>query len=370
MRGRAADFGFENRLGACGCETDGVKVLVVNTMAPFVWGGAEELADHLVRQLLLHGIDADLLRLPFRWEPYDAIPAEIARFKAMRLPNVDRVISLKFPAYFVPAPHNTTWLIHQYRQAYDLWDTPYCNIPHDSAGENVRHFIRANDDHHFQNVRGVFTISREVSGRLKAYNGVDSEPLRAPLNDPELFLGGPSDGYILAPGRINAAKRQFLLVEAMRHLPPTARLIIAGPPETERDEMDLRQRVEAYGLEDRVRLDLRFLTRNELADYVNSATAVAYLPFEEDSYGYVTMEAFEAGKPVITCSDAGELLDIVVDQLTGRVTAPEPELLAEAMAGMLYAPAHAQVQGQAGRELWRSKNISWDTHIARLLDLG
>ena len=79
------------------------------------------------------------------------------------------------------------------------------------------------------------------------------------------------------------------------------------------------------------------------------------------------MEAFEAGKPVITCSDAGELLDIVIDQLTGRVTAPQPELLAEAMAEFLYAPAHAHVLGQAGRELWRSKNISWGSHIERLL---
>jgi glycosyltransferase involved in cell wall biosynthesis len=344
-----------------------MKVLIINTMAPFVWGGAEELAEHLARNLRLRGHDADLLRLPFRWDPFDGIPAEIARFKAMRLPNVDRVISMKFPAYYIPAENTTTWLIHQYRQAYDLWDSPYNNLPHNISGEMVRDFIRAHDDDFFGKQRRLFTISTEVSRRLQHFNGVVAPALRAPINDPELFCGGEPGGFILAPGRVNGAKRQHLLVEAMQYLPPSARLIVAGPPETQQDARILEQKVADLDLGGRVKLDLRFLSREELAEYVNHATAIAYLPFQEDSYGYVTMEAFEAGKPVITCDDAGELLDIVLDEQTGFVCEPEPEALAAAMATLLDDATMAEDMGRNGQEVWRGKNINWDSHISRLL---
>lgn len=344
-----------------------MKILVVNTMAPFVWGGAEELASHFVRNLKIQGHEAELLRLPFNWEPFDGIPAEIARFKTMRLPNVDRVISMKFPAYFLPADNHTTWLIHQYRQAYDLWESEYNNLPHDWHGMLIRDLIRKNDDNFFKNQRNIFTISSEVSRRLKEYNDVDAPLLRAPINDPHLFVGGDSRNYIIAPGRINAAKRQYLLVEAMRHMPSSARLIIAGPPETPHEAERLQTLVKQYELGDQVMLDMRFLTREELADYVNHASVVAYLPFQEDSYGYVTMEAFEAGKPVITCRDAGELLDIVIDEQTGLITDPEPEALAAAMAVLLYDSSKAIELGKVGRELWQSKDITWESHISKLL---
>ncbi len=344
-----------------------MKVLVINSMAPYVWGGAEELAQHLVRNLRLRNIEAELLRLPFQWNPYTNIPAEIARFKLMKLPNVDRVISLKFPAYLVPSDRHTTWLVHQYRQAYDLWDTPYCNLPHNPDGESMREFIRAHDNEVFHNRSRTFTISDEVSRRLMQNNGVRAEPLRAPINDPGLFSGGASNGYILAPGRINSSKRQTLLVEAMQHLPKSARLIVAGPPDTEYDAQQLRDLVARLNLADQVRLDLRFLERAELANYVNHAAAVAYLPFAEDSYGYVTMEAFEAAKPVITCCDSGEVLDLVLDESTGFVCQANSQSLAGAMATLLYDPALAEEMGARGRDLWRSKDTNWESHILRLL---
>lgn len=344
-----------------------MKVLVLNTMAPFVWGGAEELAEHLVRNLLLRDIDAELFRIPFRWEPYGAIASEIARFKAMRLPNVDRVISLKFPAYLIPSDRHTTWLVHQYRQAYELWDTPYCNIPHDERGAELRDLIHSADNGYFHRQENIFTISAEVSRRLSDYNGVSAKPLRAPLNDPELFTGGPHSPYILAPGRINGAKRQWLLVEAMRHLPSSAKLIVAGPPETPADAEDLQRRVEEYGLADRVKLDMRFLSRSEIASYVNNAAGIAYLPYGEDSYSYVVMEAFEAGKPVVTSRDAGELLDIIIDEKTGLVTDPDPEALAARMANLLYYKEQAMDMGAEARKLWRSAGISWDHTIETLL---
>ena len=45
-----------------------MRVLVVNNAAPFVKGGAEQLADQLVWRLnATKGVEAELLRIPFRW---------------------------------------------------------------------------------------------------------------------------------------------------------------------------------------------------------------------------------------------------------------------------------------------------------------
>jgi glycosyltransferase involved in cell wall biosynthesis len=344
-----------------------MKVTVVNAMAPFVWGGAEELAHHLILNLRRAGHEAELYRIPFAWEPFGNLPVEIARLKALRLPEADRVISMKFPIYMLDANHHSTWLIHQYRQAYDLWDSPYCNIPHTAEGLEVRDLIFASDNQALRSRDQLFTISDEVSSRLHRFNNIEARPLRAPINDPELFSGGPYEDYILAPGRINASKRQWLLVEALRYLGADARLIIAGPPETEEDAAALHRLIDEHDLGARVKLDLRFLSRKELAAYVNNCRAVAYLPFQEDSYGYVTMEAFEAGKPVITTSDAGELLDIVLDGETGCVVEPKPRQLAAAMSAYLGNESRAREHGLAGQALWRSTGINWPENISRLL---
>ncbi|WKV88416.1 hypothetical protein LJU32_23805 [Pseudomonas sp. B21_DOA] len=51
-----------------------MKVLIVNNMAPFIWGGAEELAVNLQRNLLMAGHDAEVMRIPAQWEPASRIP--------------------------------------------------------------------------------------------------------------------------------------------------------------------------------------------------------------------------------------------------------------------------------------------------------
>ncbi|GAA4005784.1 glycosyltransferase family 4 protein [Sphingomonas humi] len=344
-----------------------MKVAVVNSMAPFVWGGAEELASHLIRNLRDQGLEAHDYRIPFAWEPYTGLPFEIARSKLLRFDDYDRVISLKFPVYCLEAEHHTTWLIHQFRQAYDLWNSPYCGIPHDAAGIRVRNIIHDEDRRVFTSRERLFTISEEISRRLRDATGVVARPLRAPLNDPQLFQGGPDEGYILAPGRVNAAKRQSLLVRAAAKLPANCRLIVAGPPESDEDARALHELVERHSLEDKVELDLRFLSREELARYVNHSRAVAYIPFQEDSYGYVTMEAFEAGKPVVTSNDAGELLEIVKHGHTGQVAEPTPEALAAAMDRYISNGRLAASHGMAAREGWRSLGINWGNTIEALL---
>jgi glycosyltransferase involved in cell wall biosynthesis len=344
-----------------------MKVLVANNMAPFVWGGAEELAKHLVDRINARGHEAELLRIPFRWEPAEDILAQMIAMRSFELPNVDRLIALKFPVYLLQHEHKSMWLLHQFRQAYDLYDAGYSSIQDDEAGQSLRETIARADTQSFAEARNVFTNAPTTSDRLWLYNEVPSEVLRPPLNDPELFTGGPSGGYIFAGGRVNGAKRQHLLVEALALASPKTRLVIAGPPESQADADLLHSTVERLGLAGRVTLDLRFLSRRELADYANHSSACAYIPFDEDSLGYVSMEAAEAGKAIITTTDSGGVLGLVQVGDNGWVAEPTPASLAEAMSAATQSPAKTRKMGQASRERWRGMNVTWDYTLDRLL---
>ncbi len=300
-----------------------MKILVINNMVPFLRGGAEKLADNLVRNLNRYGHDAELLRIPFRWDPPERLYDELFACRMMRLYNVDRVIGLKFPAYLIPHPDKTLWLIHQYRQAYDLAETSLTNLPDNDEGRNLRHCIAAADKECFNSAQNIFAISRVVKERLNHFNGFDSHVLHPPLDDADIFHPEASDNYLFAGGRINDAKRQHLLVEAMRYVRHGTRLIVAGPPDRPEDGQRLLDLVAAHKLQDRVQIELGFHPRPRLAAWVNRALACANIPFDED-YGYVTLEAFYGGKPVLTCHDSGGVLDFVTDQQTGRVVSPEP----------------------------------------------
>ena len=344
-----------------------MKVLVVNNMAPFLWGGAESLAEHLKKNIEITGHQAEILRIPFQWEPATRIPSQMLMARAFELWNVDHVIALKFPAYLIRHPRKTLWLVHQYRQAYDLFDAGQTNLPDGQLGSDLRHVIKNADDECFREARAIYTISDVTQRRLAHYNGFAAHVLRQPINDPELFVGGEPGSYIFAGGRVNVMKRQHLLLDAMTHAAPGTRLVIAGPPDGEEDAARLRRIVEELRLGDRVKLDLRFLGRDEYASYLNSASAVACLPYDEDSLSYVAMEAANAGKPLISTTDSGGVLSLAKNDETGWVVEPSDEALAEAMGAALADEARSRRLGSGAKDLWQSLGVTWPKTVEALL---
>lgn len=344
-----------------------MKVLVVNNAVPFIWGGAEELARNLVLALnATKGVSAELMRVPFNWIPNERLIDEIVLNQAMHIPNVDRVIALKFPAYLVPHRSKTLWLLHQFRQAYDLRDAGQSPLGDDPDSLAIVDAIRRADDACFEHCRRIFTNSPVTQNRLRQYNKRKSEVLYPPLNDGELFKPGEYGDYIFAGGRVAVGKRQKLLIEAMAHTKSGVRIVVAGPPESEDVARDLRQLVERENLSDRVTLKLGLLPREEIAALANNARACAYLPFDEDSLGYVTMEAFAAGKAVLTTTDSGGLLEIVKHQATGFVAAPNAEAVAAGLDA-LNDPATARKLGGAANALWLQKGLTWEKTVEKLL---
>ena len=258
------------------------------------------------------------------------------------------------------------WLLHQFRQAYDLWGTPYQGIPDTSEGRAIRAAIVQADNTYLAEAKRIFTNNGVVSKRLKRFNGLDSEVLYPPLMDAELYHCAGYGDFLFYPSRISDGKRQALAIEALRHCRSAVKLVIAGRPDNAAALARCEERARACKVGDRVEIRSTFIAQAEKADLLARCLGAVYIPYDEDSYGYVNLEAYHARKPVITCTDSGGTLDVVRDGETGLVTAAEPVALAAAMDRLYENRTEAQRLGEAGFDLIQSLEISWDRVVARL----
>ena len=138
------------------------------------------------------------------------------------------------------------------------------------------------------------------------------------------------------------------------------RLVIAGDG-TQRANTE--RLVDSLGLGDRVTF-LGAVDDRTLLDLYAGALGVVYAPFDED-FGYVTLEAFLARKPVITATDAGGPLEFVVDGVNGAIAEPEPEAVGAAFARLHADRAYAAGLGDAGHA--RASEVTWHGVIDRLV---
>jgi len=121
-----------------------------------------------------------------------------------------------------------------------------------------------------------------------------------------------------------------------------------------------------YLLNDRVRFAGE-VDDDEIVRLYAGALGVIFPPYDED-YGYVTLEAFLSGKPVVTTTDAGGPTEFVVDGVNGRVTAPDPEALGEAIQFLAADRRRAASLGDAGYD--RARQITWTGVIEALVQIS
>jgi glycosyltransferase involved in cell wall biosynthesis len=273
---------------------------------------------------------------------------------------VDKLIALRFPAYYVRHLDKVIWLLHQHRAVYDLYDEATADESLKALREQIHRF----DTEMIGSCPHVYANSENVARRLKRYNRVDAAPLYHPPFDSDRFYCGEQYPYIFYPSRQEHLKRQHLLIEAMRHVRSDIKLILSGVGGMAQEYRGL---VERYSLHDRVAMLGHIPDAEKFAWYAN-ALAVAYPPSDED-YGYVTLEAMLSSKPVLTCTDSGGPLEFVVDGQTGFVVPPEPQALAEKIDWLCEHRSQAARMGQNGRVHYAGKQISWD-HVVQTLLYG
>jgi glycosyltransferase involved in cell wall biosynthesis len=212
----------------------------------------------------------------------------------------------------------------------------------------------------------VFTNSQTVADRLKKYNGLSAQPLYPPILNPSRFRHDDYGDEVVAICRIAWHKRQQLLVEAMRFVKTDVRLRICGKADDPRVGQALSELAMSCRRGDRIIVENRWISEEEKARYLASALAVAYLPIDEDSYGYPSLEAAHSRKCVITTTDSGGVLELVEDGSNGVVVPPEPAAIAEAMDSLYRDRASARRMGEANLRRLSELKIDW-SHVVEAL---
>jgi glycosyltransferase involved in cell wall biosynthesis len=340
-------------------------ILVCEAQVPFVRGGAEYHVRELIAQLQQHGLDAELVSVPFKWYPKGEILAHAAAWRLLDLSEsngrpVDLLIATKFPTYFARHPNKVAWIIHQHRAAYELAGTPFSDFTHSDEDVALRARIMALDTEMLGECRRLFANAANTAARAARFNGLQVDALYHPPRLAGRLRRGESGSYILSVGRLEAVKRVDLAIGAMAHAPAGVSLRIAGTG-------TMRETFEALastlGVADRVEF-LGEVTDAEIVELYAGALGVIFPPYDED-YGYVTLEAFLSGKPVITTTDAGGPNEFVIDGVNGFSVAPEPAAIGEAVSVLAADRSRARALGDAGYE--RARLVTWSGVIEKLV---
>ena len=340
-----------------------MKIVVCRPQVPFARGGAEIFTDRLVDELRERGHEADLVTVPFKWYPGTRVLTQAFLWRMLDLDeadgeSIDLVVATKFPSYLVRHRNKRVWLVHQFRQAYELDGTELGQFGDSTEERALRRKVQGLDRVALGEARRLFATSRNVADRLASSTGLVAEVLPHPPQQLDYRCDGYED-FILSVNRLDRAKRIDLLPDAAVR-DEALEVVIAGDgPDRERLEALARQR----GLDGRVRFAGR-VSEEELADLYGRCLGVFYAPVDED-FGMVPFEAFLSEKPVLTTTDAGGPLEVVAHGRTGVVVAPDADALARATAWLREHREEAAQLGRAGKSI--AAEVTWDRAIERLL---
>jgi glycosyltransferase involved in cell wall biosynthesis len=333
-----------------------VGILTVRSR-PGEEGGAERFFDGLQRAFVDRGVDADLVAIPGDESTFDAIEETYLSCYDFDAACFDGVISTKAPTYLVRHPNHVCYLVHTIRVFYDMFEATFPEPTAQLLAQRARVHELDTLALAAPRTRQVFAIGHEVAQRLARSSGIDAAVLHPPLGF-DRFHAGPCGDYIFLPGRLHRWKRVDLAIEAMRHVRAPLRLLIAGSGE---DEPALR----ALAAGDTRIVFLGRVPDARLVDLYANALAVAFVPVRED-YGYVTIEAFRSGKPVVTCADSGEAAMLVEHDCTGLVVPPDAASLGAAFERLHGNPGLVAALGASAAV--RERSISWDNVVPALAD--
>ena len=95
-------------------------------------------------------VPAELVTVPFKWYPGERVLTQAFLWRLLDLEEsdgrpIDLVIATKFPSYAVRHPRKVVWLLHQFRQAYELDGTDLGQFDQSPEGRALRRAVHRLD---------------------------------------------------------------------------------------------------------------------------------------------------------------------------------------------------------------------------------
>ena len=154
-----------------------MRIAVCAPQVPFVRGGAEIVSDRLVEELRKRDHDAELVTVPFKWYPGERVLTQAFLWRLLDLEEadgapIDLVIATKFPSYAVRHRNKVVWLLHQFRQAYELDRTELGQFDESPEARALRREVHRLDRLALGEASKLFATSRNVADRLERSTGL------------------------------------------------------------------------------------------------------------------------------------------------------------------------------------------------------
>lgn len=345
-----------------------MRIAICSSFVPFINGGARFIVEWLEERLREHGHTVELIYLPMNEDRPETLLRQMSAYRMLDLSqSVDRIITTRPPSHLIQHPKKVVWFIHHFRRFYDLWDTSHRGFADDPRHRALRDAIIRADTVGLSEAHHLFSNSQVVADRVKRFNGLEPEVLFPPLHDTRRFTDAGQGDEIVYICRTEAHKRQHLLLEAFSHVRTPVRLRICGTGSNPTYGEIMRQYIVQNGLESKVTFVERWISEDEKAGWLSTALAAAYLPEDEDSYGYPSLEAAHSRKPLLTTTDSGGVLEFVQHGRNGLIAEPDPRALAEAIDQLWTDRQKTKEMGVQAHARVGELNIDWSHVVERLL---
>src|SRR4029078_11731664 len=162
-----------------------MRIAVCAPQVPFTRGGAEIFADDLVAELRERDHETELVTVPYRWYPGERVLSQAFLWRLLDLTEsdgraIDLVIATKFPSYAVRHPNKVVWLLHQFRQAYELDRTELGQFGESAEDRATRRAVHRLDSVDLGDAREGVATWRNVADRLQRSTGIEPEVMPHP----------------------------------------------------------------------------------------------------------------------------------------------------------------------------------------------
>lgn len=176
-------------------------------------------------------------------------------------------------------------------------------------------------------------------------------------NNPEITDGN----YLLFAGQILRGKGLDILLKALKNLPGTIKLKIAG---SGKQKGEYEQLVKDLGISERVEF-LGFVDQDKLKELYKNCTCVVMPSRVPETFGLTGLEAMSFGKPVIA-SDVGGISQWLENGKNGYLVAGNDVLaMSKALDALLSNRQNAEEMGRNGYLMYKDRFIP-ERHIQPL----
>ena len=174
-----------------------MRIAVLRPQVPFARGGAEIFTDTLVEELRARGHDADLVSVPFKWYPGARVLTQAFLWRMLDLDeadgrSIDVVVPTKFPSYLVRHRDKRVWLVHQFRQAYELDGTELGQFGPSPEDRALRRKVQELDRIALGEATRLFATSRNVASSARRPSNTPRSRVRPDQAWASMTLAGPN----------------------------------------------------------------------------------------------------------------------------------------------------------------------------------